>query len=236
KKLKLIYMKRTKKITILLLCSTLFLFPFISSAKGETTVGDTTFGVDIGENYIWTYTTDISDTFIGDKFNVTVSDIYPVYLGCMVHIMMDYYDADYGTWYPVEDDDWVVANETQDMIDFNPNSYSFIATWLLFFIPTPINLTMLGEWAVNDVGICDSYTVSGSSVFLEIIAYSGGHRLTYNSDGVMTKDTYIILGETGIVLSLGGGGGGNIPFGYYFLIFTVIGALALIYLEKKKIK
>ncbi|MFX1377364.1 MAG: hypothetical protein ACFFA0_16310, partial [Promethearchaeota archaeon] len=228
-------MKRTKKITILLLCSTLFLFPFISSAKGETTIGDTTFGVDIGDENIWTFTTDISGYFSGIKFKVNVTYIYAVPLACMLSVNITYYDPLYGEWFPFIEDDWVIANETQNMIDINPDAYSF-PVCLFFFIPTPINLTMLGEWAVNDVGICDSYTVSGSSVFLEIIAYSGGYRLYYNSDGIMTKSTIEMTGVTALALSLGGGGGGGIPFGYYFLIFTVIGALALIYLEKKKIK
>ncbi|MFX1376774.1 MAG: hypothetical protein ACFFA0_13270 [Promethearchaeota archaeon] len=230
-------MKRTKKISILLFCTTLFLFPFISYARGETTIGDTTFGVDIGDEYIWTYTTDISDTFTGDKFNVTVDAIYAVFGpdACMVDIILTYYDADIGDWGSPYFESWVVANETLDMIDFNPMAYGSVV-WLFFFIPTPINLDMVGDMALTDLGICDGYIVSGNSVFLEISAYSLTTRLTYNSDGILTKEVLEFSGETSIVLSLGGGGGGEIPFGYYFLIFTVIGALALIYLEKKKIK
>lgn len=38
------------------------------------------------------------------------------------------------------------------------------------------------------------------------------------------------------VFVLGSGGGDAIPYAYYFLIFTVIGTIALVYLEKRKTK
>jgi len=68
-------MKKLMKITLLVLCTISFIFPFISSAAGATTQGDTTFGVDEGDSYIWTFTSGTPD-IKGFKYNLTIEDIY----------------------------------------------------------------------------------------------------------------------------------------------------------------
>jgi len=49
-------MKKLMKVTLLVLCTISFVFPFIYSTTGATTQGDTTFGVDEGDFYRWTFT------------------------------------------------------------------------------------------------------------------------------------------------------------------------------------
>ncbi len=65
----------------------------------------------------------------------------------------------------------------------------------------------------------------------------GTYKITYNSDGILTKHVTEFFGVVIVVMVSGEGGGEDaIPFGGYFLIFTVIGTVALIYLEKRKTK
>ena len=93
---------------------------------------------------------------------------------------------------------------------------------------------MLGEFTV-DTGFYSNFTVSGNSIDIES-SFLGTYELTYNSDGILTRHVSKLFGITIAVMVLGGGGGDAIPFGYSFLIFTIIGTIALIYLERRKIK
>ncbi|MFW9880096.1 MAG: hypothetical protein ACFFG0_44040 [Candidatus Thorarchaeota archaeon] len=105
---------------------------------------------------------------------------------------------------------------------------------LFFIIPTPINLTMIGEY-INSTGWYLNYSIDGNELTLHS-TLGFVFESKFNSDGFLT---WIVMKMTGINLIemvLGGGGEEAVPFGYYFLIFTAIGAIVLIYLDKGKIK
>ena len=230
-------MKKLMKITLFLFCTTLFLFPFIFSATCTTTQGDTTFGVDEGETLVWTATGG-SPEIIGFKYNITIEDIYNgTYLtvdSYLIDVTMSEYNKTEDKWsIMINDDFFVAANETQNFLSYTG---ALMGAPLWFIIPTPINLTMLGEYAVS-TGFYTDYTVSGNRIDLNEILGLGTYKLTYNSDGILTKHVTEFFGVVLAVIVLGEGGGEDaIPFGGYFLIFTVIGTVALIYLEKRKTK
>ena len=230
-------MKKLMKITLFLFCTTLFLFPFIFSATCTTTQGDTTFGVDEGETLVWTATGG-SPEIIGFKYNITIEDIYNgTYLtvdSYLIDVTMSEYNKTEDKWsIMINDDFFVAANETQNFLSYTG---ALMGAPLWFIIPTPINLTMLGEYAVS-TGFYTDYTVSGNRIDLNEILGLGTYKLTYNSDGILTKHVTEFFGVVLAVIVLGEGGGADaIPFGGYFLIFTVIGTVALIYLEKRKTK
>lgn len=230
-------MKKLMKITLFLFCTTLFLFPFIFSATCTTTQGDTTFGVDEGETLVWTATGG-SPEIIGFKYNITIEDIYNgTYLtvdSYLIDVTMSEYNKTEDKWsIMINDDFFVAANETQNFLSYTG---ALMGAPLWFIIPTPINLTMLGEYAVS-TGFYTNYTVSGNRIDLNEILGLGTYKLTYNSDGILTKHVTEFFGVVLAVIVLGEGGGADaIPFGGYFLIFTVIGTVALIYLEKRKTK
>lgn len=230
-------MKKLMKITLFLFCTTLFLFPFIFSATCTTTQGDTTFGVDEGETLVWTATGG-SPEIIGFKYNITIEDIYNgTYLtvdSYLIDVTMSEYNKTEDKWsIMINDDFFVAANETQNFLSYTG---ALMGAPLWFIIPTPINLTMLGEYAVS-TGFYTNYTVSGNRIDLNEILGLGTYKLTYNSDGILTKHVTEFFGVVLAVIVLGEGGGEDaIPFGGYFLIFTVIGTVALIYLEKRKTK
>lgn len=228
-------MNKSKQITLLLFCTTLILLPFIPNAVCATTHGDTTFGVDVGNEFVWTFTSG-SPEIVGFKYNLTIEDIYTGnYMtvdSYMIDATMARYNKTEATWYvEINDAFYVAANETQNFLQFTP---ALVSQPLWFTIPTPINLTMLGEFAV-DTGFYSSFTLSGNRIDLES-SFIGTYEITYNSDGIMTKHVSKLVGVVLAVMVLGEGGGDAIPFGYSFLIFTIIGTIALIYLERRKIK
>jgi len=228
-------MKKLMKITLFLFCTTLFLFPFIISATCTTTQGDTTFGVDEGETLVWTATSG-SPELIGYKYNITIEDIYNgTYMtvdSYLIDVTMGEYNKTEDKWsITIDDNFFVAANETQNFIEYTGTLFG---APLWFIIPTPINLTMLGEYAVS-TGSYTDYTVSGNRIELNEILGFGNYKLTYNSDGILTKHVTEFVGVVILVMVLGEGGGKDaIPYGYSFLIFTVIGTMALIYLVKRK--
>ena len=230
-------MKKLMKITLFLFCTTFFLFPFIFSATCTTTQGDTTFGVDEGETLVWTATGG-SPEIIGFKYNITIEDIYNgTYMtvdSYMIDVTMGFYNKTSDTWEIIINDDfYVAANETQNFLEYTG---TLMSAPLWFIIPTPINLTILGEYVVN-TGFYTDYTISGNRIDLNEILGIGTYKLTYNSDGILTRHVTEFVGVVVSVIVFGEGGGEDtIPYGYYFLIFTVIGTIALIYLEKRKTK
>ena len=228
-------MKKIMKITLLVFCTTLFLFPFIFSATCTTTQGDTTFGVEEGETLVWTATGG-SPEIIGFKYNITIEDIYNgTYMtvdSYLIDVTMGEYNKTADEWSKILDDEFfVAANETQNFLEYTG---ALFGAPLWFIIPTPINLTTLGEYAV-DSGFYSSYTLSGNRIDLES-SFIGTYKLTYNSEGILTRFVTELVGVVLSVIVLGEGGGDSIPLGYYFLIFTIIGTITLIYLERRKIK
>jgi hypothetical protein len=217
------------KITLIGLCSILFLVPLISSATSITTQGDTTFNVDEGDFFLWTITG-------GDKYNLTIEEIYNgTYMSIdsyMINVSLGYYDSQYDTWWTNPNNAfYVAANETLDFITYS----SHLGPGLYLIIPTPINLTMFGEYVVGWPSI-DNYTVSSDQITFTFSAENIVYNVKFNSDGILTK--YVIKYEdnTTSVIELVTGDKEAIPYGYFFMIFTLIGIISLIYLEKRKIK
>jgi hypothetical protein len=228
-------MQKFKKLLVLLFCTSIFLFPFISKATCITTQGDTTFGVDEGDVLIWTSTGGAPE-YRGHQYNLTIEDIYNgSYMTINSYIIdatLGYYNKTQGFWTTYIDDAFfIAANETQNFIEFE----SFAGdAGLYFIIPTPINLTMLGEFALN-TGYYANYSISGDTITIEH-AFIGTLHTTYNSDGITTKMVVEMFGITMVVMTLGTGGGGEIPFGFFFLIFTIIAILGLVHVKMKNIK
>ncbi|MFX1278272.1 MAG: hypothetical protein ACFFA3_02575 [Promethearchaeota archaeon] len=229
-------MKKITTMTLLLFCSFLLLFPFVSNVVGITTQGDTTFGVDKGQELIWKVTGGVPE-YKGFKYNLTIEDIYN---GSYMTVDSFIIDATF-RMYNKTSDSWmtlinnafyVAANETQNFIAYEAN---ISAGGLYLIIPTPINLTMIGEYAL-DTGYYGSYLIDGSTITIESI-FLGTYHLTYNPEGIVKKMKAEIFGATFLVMTLEGeGGGGGIPFGYSFLIFTIIAIIGLVYLKKRNIK
>jgi hypothetical protein len=229
-------MKKLMKITLLVLCIISFVFPFISSAIGATTQGDTTFGVDKGDFYRWTFTSG-PPSLKGFKYNLTIEDIYNgshlTIDSYIIDATLGFYNKTEKLWHTLIIDSFLVAaNETLDFVD-----YASVLRYSLFYfiIPTPINLTMIGEYSKYS-GTSSSYVVSEDQLTLEDL-FNLTYILTFNSDGLLIKSVVESEITTVAVLELDSGGGEDtIPFGYFFMIFILIGVISLVYLIKRKTK
>jgi len=151
----------------------------------------------------------------------------------IIDATVGYYNKTEKVWHTIIDDSFLVAaNETLDFVDYaSVLRYSL----LYFIIPTPINLTMIGEYSVNS-GISSSYEVSEDQLTLEGL-FNMTFTLTFNPDGLLIRSVMESENMIIAVLELDSGGGEDaIPFGYFFMIFILIGVISLVYLEKKKTK
>ncbi|MFW9940720.1 MAG: hypothetical protein ACFFFT_06750 [Candidatus Thorarchaeota archaeon] len=224
------------KITLLGLCSILFMVPLISNSRCITTQGDTTFNVDEGDFFLWATTG-------GDKINLTIEEIYKgTYLSVdsyMINATIgNYYSQENFWWKIISNEFYIAANETLDFIHYSRLSGSLI----YLIIPTPINLTMIGEHAISKPGF-NNYTVSGDQITLIDFPEYPDHMVyivTFNSDGILTKivakfrNELTEYEETYWEMVLSTGDEEAIPYGYFFMIFTLIGVISLVYLEKKE--
>lgn len=229
-------MKKLMKIAIFLCFGALLMGTFIQSSTGATTQGNTTFGVDRLDEYYWKVTAGAPDV-IGCRYKIKVENIYvgggvyqPNVHCCLFDVTMEFYNATDATWDTLLNDTrYIAANATQDYIYFR----DFGHAGMFFFIPIPLNLTMLGEYAIT-LPTYLNYLISGNTI---TIAYDNGDYInTFNSNGVMTKmiTTAIGITSTEITLETGAGTPG-ISFGFYYLFFTLIGIIGLVYLKKRKI-
>ncbi len=228
-------MKKLRKITLLVLCATSFILPFLSNATFTITQGDTTFGVDEGDTYLWTATGGLTE-YIGYKYELTIEDIYNgSYMTINSYIIeatLRLYNNTEKIWLTfINNAFFLAANETLDFIAYN----SFMDTSPLFFIlPTPINLTMIGKYALT-TGYYYNYTIDGNQMTLDgTLGFD--FISTFNSDGFLTKFVMKFADLTIVIFILGSGGGEAVPYGYFFMIFTLIGVISLVYLEKRKTK
>ena len=146
---------------------------------------------------------------------------------CLFDVTMEFYNATDATWDTLLNDTrYIAANATQDYIYFREFGHAGV----FFFLPIPINLTMLGEYALS-LPHYFSYSISGNSITIE--SYIGDYILTFNSNGIMTKMIATAFGLAAAELTLEKGSPG-VSFGFYYLFFTLAGIIGLVYLKKRK--
>jgi len=228
-------MKKLMKITIILCFGALFMLVFIQSSIGATTQGDTTFGVDRLDEYNWKITAGAPE-IIGYGYKIKIENIYvggglyqPNVHCCLLDVTMEFYNATDATWDTLLNDSrYIAANATEKYIYFR----DFGHVGVFFFIPIPLNLTMLGEYALS-LPTYFNYSVNGNSITIE--SFIGDYILTFNSNGVMTKMIATAFGLAAAELTLVTAAPAGISFGFYYLFFTLIGIIGLVYLRKRKI-
>jgi len=226
-------MKKISKFTIIIFCSILAISIFFPNAKCTTTIGNSTFHADEGDVYTWEMTYShpaINASYgVGSYMNLTIEDIgQGAYLSIthalLVNATLGFFRKNANVHQVLYIQNYIVHNATQH--------YFYSPTTNLFIIPTPLNLTMICDFFETEGYAC---TRDGTKIIAEI--FDEVHTYKYNSTGFLTKYTFSEDNELIYVYGLNGNGGGDtIPFGYHFLIFAIIGTLALIYLEKRKTK
>jgi len=224
-------LKNVKKVIIGLLTIFIFFSFFSRNAISATTIGDTTFPADAGETYTWKVT--YPSQAKGYKFTVKCESIekgvHNTIDALMVNCTISYYSPSAGWNTEVDNELYMAANNTQNYLTFEEYGY-----YPAVIIPTPINITLVAE-VLESIEFPDNYSIVGNTIILD---HGNGYtaEYTFNTNGFLTTFVQKEDGEMSFKFVLDTGGEAAIPFGNYFLIFTVISVIALVYLKKQKIK
>lgn len=231
-------MKKLGKIISILLIGALSFSVFSLNARGATTIGNTTFPVDEGDSYLWkvTSSTGLAEQFFGWRINFTVDDIdQGLHLttdSLIVNCTILCYNKTADLWYnDITRAFYMAANVSENYMKFG--------SWLsggpiIFIIPIPINLALIGEYLETHMAISVS-TVSGNTIISSGIGST--YEQTFNSNGILTKFVTKVGGDVMGEITLETPSDDNgIPFGYSFVIFMIAGILAVVYLERRKMK
>ncbi|MFW9989410.1 MAG: hypothetical protein ACFFC3_12205 [Candidatus Odinarchaeota archaeon] len=159
-----------------------------SSIIRAVTIGDSTVSVNINDNYYWIVTKHSAGSpfTTGDKYNLSVQNIYGAGGNLNMDIRLDYYNSTGDTWSTRINGLFLTFNETLDEIQYQIGLY-FLYGWI-FVIPTPLNLTLIGEYFISSSGsVIDSVTISNTTLTLDFSSYYLKCIYTYNESGVLTK-------------------------------------------------
>lgn len=230
-------MKYRKTFALLLnfMLLTLFLLP---NVKPQTVIGNSTFPFEEEDTFVWRCVNSTGPRHnIDDLTQFTVESIYNETFETVHCLMVNYsvheYDVIKGQWILNQDNLFYLAyNETERFLNWSCIAYQRANIYL---VPTPVNLSLIGE-AVKSAGFWN-YSYEGDMITFD---YGNGTivEITINSQGISTVIESFNLTETmyrweldvdKIVVI--------IPMGNYFLYFGVasIGVI-LIYTKKKIIK
>lgn len=226
-------MNKFSKFSIIVFCSILAMSLFSSNAKCAVTIGNSTFHADEGDVYTlemtYTHPAHNASYGVGSYANITIDDIGQGAYLSITHALL--INATLGSFFINANmhqvsyiQNYIVHNATEH--------YFYSPTLALLIIPTPLNLTMICDFFETEGYTC---TIDGTKVtaeFSDII-----YTYKYNLTGHLTEYTFTENNELIFVLgSNGSDGASTISFGNYLLVFAIIGTLALIFLEKRKIK
>ena len=225
----------------------------ISISSTTNTLGmNYSYSVEEGEEYIWTVMVGNDAILLseGSKFRVIVEDIYngtwvedfSTYSGTLINYSIEVYSTFYS--FPV----WEVAfngsvmffnDSTWDLfIGLNTDLQIAILGWL-FFIPTPINLTWVGNYLNRTSGqLFENYSINNNTLTMQNITSSIDFAFTFDDNGTLTE--YKISSGDLIGYQIKYGDiyiqQAQIPFGNYFFVFIPCTTIMIIIFNRHKIK
>ncbi len=181
------YKKILSSITVIIMALLIF-----SKITRSVTIGDSTVSVDINDKYYWIVTKHSAGSpfTTGDKYNLSVQNIYGAGGYLNMDVRLDYYNSTGDTWSTRINGLFLTFNETLDEIQYQIGIF-FLYGWI-FVIPTPLNLTLIGEYFISTSGsVIDSMTISDTTLTLDSSTYYFKYIYTYNENGVLTKFSWV---------------------------------------------
>lgn len=238
-------MKSIKKLLIVFSC----IF-FISISSTTNTLGiNYRYNIEEGDEHMWTVIVGNSAVFLngGSKFRVIVEDIYngtwtdgpSLYRGTILNYSIEVYSTFYTS--PV----WDIAFNGSVMF-FNESTWDFfidfnweipLLGWL-FFIPTPVNLTWVGDY-LNQTSsqLIDGYLISDNTLTMKNSTLSIDFAFTFNNNGTLTEYKVSSGGSVGYHIKYGNVSQmSQISFGNYYFFLIPCTSLIIIAINKHKIK
>jgi len=214
-----VQLKNIKKVIISLFIVFFFFSFFSRNAISATTIEDTTFPADVGKSYKWKSNDGLTMTYTIESIDQGVHNSIDALL---VNCTFTGYHSSVGSV--------TLDNNTLYMAANNTQNYLAVETywWGPLIIPTPINLTLVAE-AINAY----NYSIVGNTI-IDNLGDGDSEEYTFNTKGFLTKKIIKVGGELlfKVVIVTGEEA---VPFGNFFLIFTIFSVIALVYLKKQKI-
>ena len=245
-------MKTQKPIYIISIISSVIIVSMIcQSTAGITSFGGAAVGFDVETTFVWTCTQHNDSTYIGNKFNTTITKIEANGTHLNVEGSYGSYNHTSQVWTHYGDNELLLSiNETTKVLETNPLN--------LYLIPYPVNLPLISE-IINGTSIYSApyyptkynYTcVILGEATINITCYvwvnmtmdwqymgtSGWVAFTYNEFGIATKsEQYFGLGMKTTIYELDTER--LVPFGSFFLpiSFITIVIIAIGITKKKKL-
>ena len=217
-----------KLITVIFISALFISLGFIPPSLSQITIYDSTFPLEQGESIRWETinATEVPYTEI-QYIRFTVNDLYndtwsigPNSL--IVNSTIEFYHH-FGWVAEFENSFYLAYNYSMNYLNWSNVAYQFA---LPLIVPTPVNLTLVGD-AIEDSGILN-YSFIDSTLLLDY-QNTTTVEITYNSDGIstiiekITNMTTIFrweIVESEVVVV--------IPFTNYFLVITVLTAISII--------
>ncbi len=180
-----------------------FLALFSQNVMAVTTIDDSTFPSETNDEYLWNITKCTGDWAeagynVGDYIKVEINDIYPDQKDNVDCLMVDwsYSTRKGGSWETwINDEYYMSYNYTQNYL--NASQDAFFLGYAFHVVPTPLNLTLIGEsfnqtgyeidQNANAITFYNSSKIDGAKYYNTTLTFSiGGILIRYeqwNSTG-----------------------------------------------------
>ncbi len=239
-------MKSVKKLLIVFSC----IF-FISISSTTNTLGiNYRYNVEEGEEHTWTLIVGNPAVFLSDgsKFRVIIEDNYngtwtegpSTYKGTILNYSIEVYSV---SDTPLR---WQPAFNGSAMF-FNASTWDFFINFdleiaflgWLFFIPTPLNLNLVGDYLNQTFWqLFADYSINGNTLTMKNFTLSIDFAYTFANNGTLTEYKMSLGNQVGYHLKYGNISlqTPQIPFGNYSLIFIVCTIIIIINYSRNRIK
>lgn len=229
-------MKGLKKFSISVFCLLITFSLVITNIRGETTIGNSTFPAEEGKSFRWNTINTTESWYKDVEFvQVKVINIYNDTFDskdCMiVNYTLEFYHK--YAWIPQYTNSFYLAyNNSLNFLNWSEEGYK---NGNLYIFPTPVNFSLIGD-AIEKAGFFN-YSVDNNKLILDdgnltivelTINTTTGISEVINKIYNSTIMYRLELNRNKIIVI--------IPSGTYFLFFTSLSIVTILYLEKKKIK
>ncbi|MFX1390645.1 MAG: hypothetical protein ACFE9Z_11320 [Promethearchaeota archaeon] len=241
-------MKSIKKIPLVVIS-----ILFITLSSTSNTLGIThEFEVKEGDEYYWTVIVGNSAILLsqGSKFRININEIYngswiedsTTYKGTVLNYSIEVYSTFYT--YP----EWAVAFNGS-AIFFNDTTWDlflgFETDWeialfgMLFIIPTPINLTWIGDYLNRTSGLLfDNYILDGNNLIMQNSTSNIDFIFSFYNNGTLSEYKVALGDSVGYHIKFGDLSfpSNEISFGKYILVIIPSAIILIVLLNKRKIR
>ncbi|MFX0020788.1 MAG: hypothetical protein ACFE9S_00560 [Candidatus Hermodarchaeota archaeon] len=223
-------MKKIKKLVAVILS----IFTVLISCTTNVLSTDYHYRVYKGEEHIWTVMVGNPAILLsqGSKFRVIIEENYngtwiedfTYYSGTILNYSIEVYSTFYTnpTWDLLFNGSVIFFNETtRDLFTAFTTDWHIALFGMLFFVPTPVNLTWIGDYLKQtSLILFNDYNINGNTLVMQNVSSNIDFTFDFNENGTLTEYKVSSGASIGYHIKYGNIQLGNqIPFGNLYLIF-----------------